>query len=307
MKSLKVLTWNIWFGNLSRSLRYESIMTKSLDAQPDVICFQECTPYFVVNHLSKNHRMMAEYEMSDDGIGSSLGSYGVLMLIKKELVPSFSYSSFQSNMGRGLMLGCIKIQNETVSFGTVHLESLANHDYRTAQLRQCNIQLSSSHNILCGDFNFCSYRNYSPKSGVPLENDSLAVECPGYVDMWTRLVLDPYTHRHGTESLKDIGAIPEDVVGYTFDSVVNTNIDHYERFRIDRVCYKFPVGDCSCSTRCILSPHSISLLGNQPISVSSENDSLIPSIFRTPTKEMQKPPLFPSDHFGLLAEFTVAE
>jgi hypothetical protein len=101
--------------------------------------------------------------------------------------------------------------------GTVHLESLNKAPLRR---RQFEISISAlreyKNAVLCGDFNFCSHRNYS---GVgKLENDCIEECAPDYVDVWPALRgVDP---------------------GYTFNSDINRNIHQTEMMRYDRIIFK---------------------------------------------------------------------
>jgi endonuclease/exonuclease/phosphatase family metal-dependent hydrolase len=309
-----VLSWNIWFGRLSFRERSESILRFVEDILPSVVCFQEVTARFVSDHLNQS-KLLDLYDCSDDGSGKSLGSYGVLMLCKKELKVCFEVTEFvDSAMDRSLLSATFRVNGEPVVVGTVHLESLNNHPNRVKQLQVCNAQLSPfSHAILCGDFNFCSYRNYNPDPSKPLENDSLAVTCPEFSDMWLKLKVDPVVAQMG-ESAAQLPSVaeslPEHVLGYTFDSVLNQNVSSYERFRLDRVVYKLPEG---CGAK--LQPQDIKIIGKTPINqeeldrAAASAAAAAASVYSTPPRgrsDSMSVPVFPSDHFGLLATFSMA-
>lgn len=308
--NLTVLTWNIWFGRLRFNDRCKSILQFTEDNAPDVVCFQEATPRFI-EHLNETN-LLNIYDWSDDGSGSSLGHYGVLMLCKKELNATFTTVEFDTNMGRKLLYTSFNINGENIAVGTVHLESLNNHSFRVKQLQVCNTQLSSFANaILCGDFNFCSYRNFNPDPSKPLENDCLEEVCPDWSDMWLKLVVDPYLNQLqsvGLDPESVIDQLPENVIGYTFDSVVNPNIDHFERFRIDRMMYKLT----ESGTGTVLRPEGIEVIGKIPINEEElaqlEASLNTQSAFSTPPRarsDSMHVPVYPSDHFGLMATFAI--
>mgnify|MGYP003385251279 FL=1 len=312
-RNLTVLTWNVWFGPLSFKDRCESILKFASESLPDVICFQEATRRFVINHLSKSS-LLEMYDMSDPGDGSSVGNYGVLTLCKKDLKATFTSTEFMdSAMDRSLLATEFNLNGERIVVGTVHLESLNNHPNRMKQLEVCNTKLSPfTHAILCGDFNFCSYRNFNQDPSKPLENDCLAEICPEYVDMWLHLHVNPYIRQlsdseRGRNTDAIVANMPPHIVGYTFDSEVNKNIDHFERFRIDRVVYKTP------SSGAVLRPESIEIVGKTPINQEELDQNAAAaaaappaSVFCTPPRarsDSMNVPVFPSDHFGLLATF----
>lgn len=291
--TLTVLSWNIWFDRLEFALRNENIIRQCLHLNPDVICFQEVTPNMVRDHIMPCSSLLDKYQMSDDGSGNSVAPYGVLMLCKKELNASFTYCDFPTNMCRKLLYSKFNL-GRSISLGTVHLESLNSQSYRENQLEICEGEFHSAANaILCGDFNFCSYRNFDLRKPV-LENDCLQKIMPDYHDLW------PMLH-------------PDDK-GYTFDSTVNENITHEEVMRYDRLIFKTGLvpllGETGAKKKgkvSYLSPVSMNILGMDPIptpGASVESEEEVESEFSTPKKKAKA--IYPSDHFGLLAVFDVA-
>jgi hypothetical protein len=103
---------------------------------------------------------------------------------------------------------------EDLAIGNVHLESLANHPVRKAQLCACERALKRfSDALLVGDFNFDSQQNWSPPH-KPLENAALEEFMHGFVDVW------PHLRRER---------------GLTFDSSICPYIRKHEQMRYDRV------------------------------------------------------------------------
>mmetsp|Transcript_30097 Transcript_30097/g.39628 ORF Transcript_30097/g.39628 Transcript_30097/m.39628 type:complete len:302 (+) Transcript_30097:139-1044(+) len=271
---LSLLSWNIWFDQLGQTKRFNTILEKSLALKPDVICFQEVVPDFI--RLAMNTPgLLEEYEISDDGSGSSVSPYGVLMMVKNNLKPEFAFHEMATNMYRQLLTA--KLGAQDVFVGTVHLESLNQHPYREAQLQLAKDVLDQCENsILCGDFNFCSYRNFVPKG--KLENESLKEILPEYTDIWPLLR-------------------PEEK-GYTYDSENNVMIHRYERMRYDRIVAKLSSG---------LSVVSVELIGTDKIineeSKKSEDENAVPKS-EWDDESYECPAEFHcSDHFGLFAEF----
>ena len=248
--------------------RSESILQICLQYEPDIICFQECTRGFINNHLINCFEIWDTYDCSDIGDGSSVGSYGVLMLTKKYLNVTFIIQDMNSRMDRKFLMCKFNMKGEDMIVGTVHLESLNNHDIREKQLEICHNSCKNvKHSIICGDFNFCSYRNFNPKKEI-LENRCLRNICNDYIDIWDDLIIKPYMYQlkasipdtnncnrsnptpntstntnsiynmHNKLTDDDINTMPLSIRGYTFDSEVNNNIANCERFRLDRFLYK---------------------------------------------------------------------
>lgn len=295
-RSISVLTWNIWFEAFSFEKRCKSIFRECETRNPDIICLQEVTLKFC--HLlnlestreSSGSSWLSSYISSDgDLTGQSIKPYGVMILCKKELLPEFTFFPFVSEMDRKLLVVDIKLSDGNIRIGTVHLESLSYHTVREHQLEVCANVLSSHSSILCGDFNFCSYRNYHmPKdtSNLKLENDSLGEILPGFVDMWSCL--------HPSEK------------GYTFDTEANEMLSchRHEQMRYDRILYS----SSPSPNNLFIEPSSIELIGTS--SVDSPNKvatSAEAQKYSTPpSKSVAKAVVFPSDHFGLLGEFILS-
>ncbi|CAM9598990.1 unnamed protein product, partial [Heterosigma akashiwo] len=224
---LSILTWNVWFDRFAAQQRFQSILSQTLTLGPDVACFQEVVPLFI-STVYNTPEFSELYDISDDGSGASIRPYGVLMMVKKSHAAQFEFYDMPTNMGRRLLVADLPIYN--MKIGTVHLESLNQHRLREQQLILSKRALRSRENaILCGDFNFCSYRNFHSRPGDKLENESLAEILPEYIDIWSVL-------RPGEP-------------GYTFDSEVNPMIHQYEQMRYDRVIARLQQGVGATSIR----------------------------------------------------------
>jgi tyrosyl-DNA phosphodiesterase 2 len=272
-RTLSVLTWNVWFDRLAFELRAHAIFAVCRQRQPDVICFQEVLPQFCRLLLAQD--WTAGYVCSCPKDGGTLAPYGVLMLVKRNLNPTFVVHPLPTQMSRSLLLTTIKAGDTTVGVGTVHLESLDSAPCRRSQLESCAQKLAAEGPaVLCGDFNFDSRRNYSGKG--PLENDVLTEVLPDFVDVWPSLM--------------------GRVSGFTFDSDQNPMLRRSERMRYDRIMLRGgrPLSIERLGTATLADP----VYGFNAELLEKTSDS-VPSTCL--------PCLCPSDHFGLLCSFTITD
>lgn len=292
-KGMKILTWNVWFDSLEMPRRTMAIVNILERIRPEVACFQEVTAPFLTK-LLETPWIQREYICSDPMDCSTIGRYGVMMLTRKELAPMYTWVDFDmSRMGRKLLCAQISLPNEEcLTVGTVHLESLNTQRVREAQLEICRDNLPRGKSVLVGDFNFCSERNYS--GSLPLDNDCLEIILgpDKYEDLWAKL-------RPGE-------------VGYTFDSERNKMLLKYEQARYDRIMTSLHES--------ILTATSIELIGDKVIDKETcleiENDEEVDPIsdgFSTPPSKSMfvsvnhetDRSILPSDHFGLCANFEI--
>jgi len=204
---LRIATFNVWFDAKLQRARTASLIQVIRLMQFDIICLQEVIPS-VAKELVLG---LPGWSCSDNGDGSSVNPYGVMALAAPGLDVVFSFHELPTNMARQLLI----TQHRGLAVGTVHLESLANHPIREAQLQEC-VKILAPHGnaLLVGDFNFDSQQNFSPPH-EPLENEALSQIMPQFVDLWPSLR-------------------PEER-GLTFDSGVNPYIGKSEHMRYDRI------------------------------------------------------------------------
>jgi endonuclease/exonuclease/phosphatase family metal-dependent hydrolase len=215
LSSIQIITWNVWFDPFEQTKRYQTIFDTCYNLNVDVICFQEVIPSFINQLL--NHPLSSQYTLSDTN-GETVNPYGVLTLCKTNLNPKFQFHKLPTHMGRMLLTATIQSQNEAITIGNIHLESLNFHRIREQQLGiSYNILRRYNFSILCGDFNFCSNRNYFLNSH-PLENDSLYKIMIDYRDLWLDMKAEEK--------------------GFTFDSTVNKMLSQHETMRYDRIIYR---------------------------------------------------------------------
>ena len=99
--SLKVLTYNIWFNNLSLPHRWLAILSLFTEHSPDIICIQEATDSFI-NFLCNDPSARQRYIIVNGFVEGSW--YGCLILVDKtklDLVRATNVT-FPTGMGRAL-------------------------------------------------------------------------------------------------------------------------------------------------------------------------------------------------------------
>ena len=197
-KKLSLVSWNIWFDNFECKLRYDYILQYIRNHKPDVVCLQEVTNKFI-NQLRIDYSdILSEYCFSDSNVDSAtVIPYGVATLCKRELFPTFSFEYFPTKMYRKLLVTEFMIGKVPFKIGTVHLESLNNQATREQQLKVCSKRFEdvedNTFSIICGDFNFCSYRNFDMPSSqsilrtLRLDNACLSEILPDFLDLWPEL------------------------------------------------------------------------------------------------------------------------
>lgn len=280
-KKLKLITYNVWFGELEMETRNNAIFKILEEEEADIICLQEVTAPFV-RGLIEQEWVCRKYTVVDIN-PKFVGSYGSYILWMSGSLPEVSLSLYPlpTTMDRNALIASFCVNNETFACCTVHLESLGTAPIRLSQIQIISQILKPSQNaVILGDFNFDSDINYDqllikrkakndpqynekeyiiPPSSTILENCGLCKHLSDYDDAWVYLKNDN----------------PADK-GYTFDSEVNKMCveygSGYEQMRYDRVMVK------SRSEGFGWEPCEIRLLGTQSIQEG----------------------LWPSDHFGIV-------
>ena len=317
-----VFTLNVWFDFFARQTRNLEILALLRQHQPTVICLQEVLND-LVTLLKDDPWVRQNYLISS----RSLPSYACMMLLSIPhcLSPTLERTELHSGMNRELLTATFSLPTPAapspasrIMVTTSHFESLSFRDVRRHQLSTFRQRfehfLSTAQPpalaVLCGDFNFCSYRAWSAEDTRPLENHVLTEVLPEFADLWPLL--------HGGLQAPRLHP-PEDAeerarMGYTFDTDMNRNIGHCnpEFMRYDRVLAFF-------------SPHaswkadSIELTANKPCRQVIQEKKVpfgfslkhhLASLFgatdssssnaTTPMDEV----IFPSDHFGLFVNFS---
>jgi tyrosyl-DNA phosphodiesterase 2 len=188
MPTLRVLTWNVWFGGHMIDERQAALLGELARRRPDVIALQEVTPELHARLLD-TASLRDDYELSDPD-GSTLGDYGVLILARHGL-RRVELVTLPSSMGRRLLVAEL---GGGLSVATVHLESMSDSvAERLAQLAiiQRHLAAIGDDVLWCGDLNF-----------APGDAAETAALDPRFVDVWP--------------------ALRGDEPGYTVDTDVNT-------------------------------------------------------------------------------------
>lgn len=244
---LRVLTFNIWFGEYHFEERGDTVLGLLRDYAPEVIALQEVTPPFL-KKLLEQAWVRDHYHVSDV-TKTSVEPYGVLLLARFPLQAPRLFH-LPSGMHRKLKVAELHLNGQVTHIASIHLESKKHNEaVRAAQLRGAlELLAPARHCLLLGDFNFCS--------SWPEENANIP---PEYRDLWAALR-------------------PEEP-GYTVDTDINVmrllQKDKRKAARFDRVLLR--------SGQPGWVPRSIELIGTDPISPQYVN-------------------VFPSDHFGLVAD-----
>ena len=102
--------------------------------------------------------------MSENQVGTSVTPYGVMIAVKRATLCmcAVQICSLPSNMARRLLSAKVRMKNSqtlTMWINTVHLESLANENYRVAQMKlifedYMSEEKQGHETMLMGDFNF---------------------------------------------------------------------------------------------------------------------------------------------------------
>lgn len=123
---LRIVTWNVWFAPHEADARMAALFVEALAAAPDVICLQEVVPE-LAESIRASAALRAAYSISTNHIDS----YGVVVLARHALAPTYCERALPSRMGRSLLIAECRPSTpdaaaSLVAVATVHLESLNN-------------------------------------------------------------------------------------------------------------------------------------------------------------------------------------
>jgi tyrosyl-DNA phosphodiesterase 2 len=236
---LTLVTYNLWFGEHRWEERLTALLGLVRDCRPDVIGFQEVTPW-CLEHVLAEDWVRRAYQVSDAD-GSTLEPHGVLLLSRLP-IRDLALCHLPSEKDRKLVLGELETVDGCICAGTVHLESSPPSVLlRLEQLDRVLPWLSEADDgVLMGDFNF-----------DPRDTAEQSLIEPRYRDLWPEL--------HGDEP------------GYTVDTRLNRmrlqNKGLHKRARFDRILLR--------SRGCRWAPASMRIIGTGPL--SPEQPDLYPS------------------------------
>ncbi len=146
---LRVVTWNVWFGEWNAARRQEALWAELARLEPDVICLQEMTQEHLDRPELHARRFGGEW-ISD----AHINGYDVITLARVPVRRS-ERLPLVSVMGRNLLVTRLDI-DPPLTVATVHLESTAPMtEYRVRQLNDINSFLAAEPDVLLvGDMNF---------------------------------------------------------------------------------------------------------------------------------------------------------
>lgn len=146
---IRIVTWNIWFGQLEQDARRRALWRELEALEPDVACLQEVLPEDL-EHPGLRRLRDRGYWCSDE----HLLHYDVLALARRGIVEQ-ERLELPSQMGRNLLVARLDVE-PGLTVATVHLESTAPMtEARLQQLRIIDGALADETDVvLVGDMNF---------------------------------------------------------------------------------------------------------------------------------------------------------
>jgi O-acetyl-ADP-ribose deacetylase (regulator of RNase III)/exonuclease III len=266
-RTLKLLTWNIWFKQYHFDARMNHIIEELKHHEPDIVCFQEVTRYSLL-YFKKNNYINTTYDMMYDPVVEQ-GGYSDIILIKKWLKECYMTTQLypQTNMNRKMTR--VYLPYFDCEICTTHLESIYKRDnskylvnnFKHNQFKFLLEEMSNSkadNAIIAGDFN------------VGDEDE----------DTFANLLCNsPFKDVYLTNGNRNS-------VVNTYDSTINKNINGNFQSRLDRI-YSMTKGIDDTN---ILKPFNYQVIG------------MTPFIYKEGVHQSY---IFPSDHFGVLCTFTV--
>lgn len=258
---LRLLTYNVWFGDVAQAARLEALGKVIAECDPHVLCLQEVTPQSLF--ALRAHEWWSEYVV---GPKPQLQEYFSVVLFKREigseLVRRDQHPFANSKMGRCLdIVSYVRCPLSGTNFavGSSHLESYISSNRTSAQERRVQIEECFSRLNKHANAIFMGDTNWDDKDGdVPVPE--------GWRDAW--LELRP------------------DEPGFTYDARKNDMLRGYLQKRLDRAFVKLKHFDVK----------NIEMVGTQPIPGVTYHKT----VSNRGKSEIIELPVLPSDHFGLL-------
>ena len=178
---LRCVSYNVWFDQHQFHKRCMALFDILRHSDAHCICLQEVLPDFI--EILVQQEWVRQRFCVSDTTGSTLGAYGVLMLIDRSVMPSqFTLHPLESAMGRSLLTCRVRVAGEDCTIATIHLESLDNARCRANQLAaiwQILDRVSANgHAVLMGDFNF--------SDGPRFQIEQQALDAK-YIDVWKQI------------------------------------------------------------------------------------------------------------------------
>jgi endonuclease/exonuclease/phosphatase family metal-dependent hydrolase len=115
---ITVMTYNIWFADRDRYERLISLIENIEYYQPDVICFQEVLcPIYDQLKLRLNTYLYYYPE-------NPKYKYNCVIFSKYPIIEEKYYEYTNTQMGRGLLISVIEVNNKKIAIATSHFESV---------------------------------------------------------------------------------------------------------------------------------------------------------------------------------------
>ncbi len=149
-ESLTMMSWNVYFDDISGKTRYENIIKSIIETDPDILCLQEVTNQFI-NQLTNNPQLK-KYTFSNT---QGRKNYRNITLSKIKPIQS-GIIKLSSNMNREAPFIKIQFEHKSLSIINLHLDSMPNDTaLRIKQLKQVlKYTKNEKPLLLCGDMNF---------------------------------------------------------------------------------------------------------------------------------------------------------
>lgn len=270
---LRIITYNILASPVFIALRRDAIVALLDELDADIVALQE-VPSWMVEALTNPASKLARYRHTErDGAPFVPGGQ---LILSRHPIGETKAAVLPGRQRRTVLIATVEVAGHPITVATSHMESfLEDGPIRAAQLDVIFGMLSAAeHAIFLGDFNF----------GDGEEPDTAHLD-PSYVDLWqaTRPDDPGFTWNNDQNPMAGLGA---------FAGEPNR--------RLDRVLVRSPR----------LKPKSIRIIGDEPAGervLAARERMMIQPAERVP-KGHDEPTIavFPSDHYGLVAELAIA-
>ncbi|KAG8066686.1 hypothetical protein GUJ93_ZPchr0004g39674 [Zizania palustris] len=269
-KTFKIMTYNVWFReDIELPSRMDALGDLIQLHSPDLICFQEVTPY--IYQLLKKSDWWQEYECLLPHEIAMWRPYYCMQMSKLPVRSSDRIPFSTSTMGRELSIANVKTGGMiNLVLATCHLESPSPVPPRWDQMHsEARVAQANESLRILGEFRdaiFCGDMNWDDKGDGPFPLPD------GWVDAWAEL-------KPGDD-------------GWTYDTKANGMLsgNRNQQKRMDRfVCRlsNFKIDD-------------VEMIGKEAIpGVSFYREKIVDEVVHK-----RKLPVFPSDHFGLVLTIT---
>ena len=147
---LSVMSWNVYFDDISGQSRYPKIIDTISKHQADIICLQEATDSFIKKITNSSLRQQYQFI----NISGSQQYRNIILTKIKETHSGII--KLPTNMNRLAVYINLKINNNPIQLINVHLDSMTDDtELRIEQLQTILGHDKTMENlILCGDLNF---------------------------------------------------------------------------------------------------------------------------------------------------------